>query len=81
MALGTIAGALLAARCEAPRFSLLVTGSAIFGTGCALAAIAPRYWPFGGVELSQAAAGYDTAVGVRLGGRFSQAAQQRPSPT
>ncbi|WP_085937869.1 MFS transporter [Enhydrobacter aerosaccus] len=47
MALGTIAGALLAARREAPRFTFLVVGAAIFGTGCALAAIAPGYWLFG----------------------------------
>ena len=47
MAIGTIAGALLAAGREKPRFALLVTGSAVFGLGCALAAIAPNAWFFG----------------------------------
>jgi len=47
MAVGTLAGALLAARRERPHFTLLVTGAAIFGTGCALAALAPAIWLFG----------------------------------
>jgi MFS family permease len=47
MAIGTIAGALLAAGREKPRFALLLIGSAIFGLGCALAAIAPNAWFFG----------------------------------
>jgi MFS family permease len=47
MAIGTIAGALLAAARPKPRFALLFIGAAIFGIGCALAAIAPNYWLFG----------------------------------
>jgi MFS family permease len=47
MAIGTLAGALLAARRERPHFTLLVVGAAIFGTGCALAALAPAIWLFG----------------------------------
>jgi MFS family permease len=47
MAVGTLAGALLAARREKPRFALLMAGSAIFGLGCALAALAPNAWLFG----------------------------------
>jgi MFS family permease len=47
MAIGTITGALLAAARPKPRFALLVIGAAIFGFGCALAAIAPNYWLFG----------------------------------
>jgi MFS family permease len=47
MAIGTIAGSLLAARREKPRLALLVAGAAIFGIGCALAAIAPNAWLFG----------------------------------
>jgi MFS family permease len=47
MAVGTLAGALLAARRERPHFTLLVVGAAIFGTGCALAALAPAIWLFG----------------------------------
>jgi MFS family permease len=47
MAVGTLAGALLAARRERPHFTLLVVGAAIFGTGCALAAVAPTIWLFG----------------------------------
>ncbi len=48
MAIGTIAGALLAAGREKPRFALLVAGAAVFGLGCALAAVMPTYWLFGG---------------------------------
>ena len=48
MAIGTVAGALLGARRDRPRFSLLLVGSAVFGIGCTLAAIAPDYWLFAG---------------------------------
>jgi MFS family permease len=47
MAIGTVAGALLAAGREKPRFMLLVVGAAIFGLGCTLAALAPAAWVFG----------------------------------
>jgi MFS family permease len=43
MALGTITGALLAARRDRPRMNLLVGGSLAFGIGCALAAVTPSY--------------------------------------
>lgn len=46
MAIGTVAGALLGARRDRPRFSLLLVGSAVFGIGCTLAALAPDYWLF-----------------------------------
>jgi MFS family permease len=47
MAIGTIAGALLAAGREKPHFALLLIGTAFFGLGCALAALAPNAWLFG----------------------------------
>jgi MFS family permease len=47
MAIGTIAGALLAAGREKPRFVLLIAGAAFFGLGCALASVMPNYWLFG----------------------------------
>ncbi|WP_263379658.1 MFS transporter [Granulicella paludicola] len=47
MAVGSVCGALLAARREKPRLSLLLIGAAIFGVGCSLAAIMPNYWLFG----------------------------------
>jgi MFS family permease len=47
MAVGTLSGALLGAGRDKPRFQSLVVGAAIFGLGCALAAIAPNYWMFG----------------------------------
>jgi MFS family permease len=47
MAIGTLAGALLAAGREKPHFPLLFVGAAIFGFGCALAAAAPGIWLFG----------------------------------
>jgi MFS family permease len=48
MAIGTVAGALLGAGREKPRFSLLMVGAGVFGVGCTLAAIAPGYWFFAG---------------------------------
>ena len=47
MAVGTIAGALLAAGRDAPRFTLACGGAAAFGVGCAVAAVMPSYWLFG----------------------------------
>ncbi|MDE2290290.1 MAG: MFS transporter [Burkholderiales bacterium] len=46
MAAGTVTGALLAARRERARFGSLLTGAAVFGLGCTLAAVAPSYWLF-----------------------------------
>ncbi|WP_175685543.1 MFS transporter [Burkholderia anthina] len=46
MAVGTISGALLAARRERPRFRHLWIGATVFGIGCTLGAIAPSYWLF-----------------------------------
>ena len=47
MAIGTVAGALLAARRGKPRIELLSAAAALFGCGLALAAIAPNYPVFG----------------------------------
>ncbi|MHA7683498.1 MFS transporter [Cupriavidus sp. PET2-C1] len=47
MAIGSVTGALLAARRAKPRFSLLLAGATVFGVGCALAAIMPSYALFG----------------------------------
>jgi MFS family permease len=46
MAIGSVVGALLSARRERPRVSLLFAGAAFFGAGCALAAVMPTYWLF-----------------------------------
>jgi MFS family permease len=46
MAVGTITGALFAARQEKPSFPSLMVGAAAFGVGCTLAALAPGYWWF-----------------------------------
>jgi MFS family permease len=46
MAVGTISGALLAAGRDKPKLGSLLTGSAVFGIGCTLAALAPGYWWF-----------------------------------
>lgn len=47
MAVGSVAGALLAARREKPDMALLFTSAAVFGFGCALAAMMPTCWLFG----------------------------------
>jgi MFS family permease len=47
MALGSIAGALTAARQAKPHIALLLSAAAVFGFGCALAAIMPSRWLFG----------------------------------
>ncbi|MEN0084519.1 MAG: MFS transporter [Leifsonia sp.] len=46
MAIGSVVGALLSARRDRPRISLLFAGAAFFGFGCALAAVMPTYWLF-----------------------------------
>jgi MFS family permease len=46
MAIGTVAGALLGAGRDRPRFDLLLVGAAVFGLGCTMAAAAPGYWVF-----------------------------------
>ena len=47
MAIGTVAGGLLAARRAYPSMVHLFAGAAVFGGGCGLAAIMPNYWLFG----------------------------------
>ena len=47
MAVGTLAGALLAAGRDKPRFGILPIAAAIFGIGFALATIMPNAWLFG----------------------------------
>ncbi|HEX4494892.1 MAG TPA: MFS transporter [Thermoanaerobaculia bacterium] len=47
MAIGSVSGALLAARREKPHVMLLLVGAAVFGFGFALAAVMPDFWFFG----------------------------------
>jgi MFS family permease len=46
MAVGTISGSLIAAGRDKPKLGSLLIGSAVFGIGCTLAALAPGYWWF-----------------------------------
>jgi len=57
MAVGSVVGALLAARRERTRFSALVAGAGVFGVGCLLAAVAPGYlWFAAALALTGVAA-------------------------
>ncbi len=47
LAIGSVTGALFAARREKPRLVLLLAGAAIFGVGLAIAALMPTYALFG----------------------------------
>ena len=51
MAVGSVIGALLAARREKPQITLLFCAALVFGLGLALAAIMPNAWLFGVVLL------------------------------
>jgi MFS family permease len=57
MAVGSVVGALLAARREHLQFSALVVGAGVFGVGCALAAVSPGYlWFAAALALTGVAA-------------------------
>jgi MFS family permease len=46
LAIGSVSGALLAARRERPRIGIIFFAAAGFGVTCAIAAIMPNYWTF-----------------------------------
>jgi len=57
MAVGSVVGALLAARRERTHFDALVVGAGVFGVGCALAAVSPGYlWFAAALALTGVAA-------------------------
>ena len=64
MAIGSVCGALLAARRTRPRIAYVLTGAGIFGFGSVLAAVSPNYWVFGVVlvVLGVAAQTFNTTV-------------------
>ena len=47
MAIGTISGVAAGGARQQPRIEILLTSAALFGVGCALAALMPDYWLFG----------------------------------
>lgn len=52
MAVGSVTGALRSASRARPRMALILSGAAVFGIGCALAALMPNYWLFGLVLIA-----------------------------
>ncbi|AHG65706.1 MFS transporter [Advenella mimigardefordensis] len=64
MAIGSVSGALLAARRARSRIAYVLSGAGIFGFGCVLAAVSPNYWFFGVVlvVLGIAAQTFNTTV-------------------
>ncbi len=68
MAVGSVAGALASARREQPRLELLLAGAAVFGVGCALAALMPGYWSFAAmlVVVGVAAQTFTTSVNATV---------------
>ena len=56
MAVGSVGGALLAARHARPRLAILLAGAAVFGVGTFGAAMAPDLWVFGTALLVTGAA-------------------------
>jgi MFS family permease len=64
MAIGTMSGALFAARQEKPKFASLLAGAAVFGVGCALAGLSPGYWWFAAALVIIGAAALTFANGT-----------------
>jgi len=64
LAIGSVAGALLAARRERPQMSVLLIGAAVFGAGCAVAAAMPDYWLFGATLVVMGAASQTFMTGA-----------------
>jgi MFS family permease len=64
MAIGTVTGALLAARRARPELTVLIAGAALFGVGLALGALAPTHLLFGAavVVCGAAAQTFTTTV-------------------
>ncbi len=56
MAVGTLAGALVAASRQQTTLASLLAASGVFGVGCTLAALAPGYWWFGAALMVVGAA-------------------------
>lgn len=52
MAIGSVTGALLAARRAKPHMLLLIIAAAVFGLGLTIAAVLPTYWLFGLVLIA-----------------------------
>lgn len=68
MAVGSVAGALSSARRERPRLGLLLASGALFGVGCALAAVMPSYWSFAAmlVVIGVSAQTFTTSVNATV---------------
>ncbi len=77
MALGSVAGSLLAARRNASNLRQLTIGSLVFGLGCSLAGAAPSEWAFAGLLLALGAAAQTVTTGALTLAQLSTKSQLR----
>jgi MFS family permease len=77
MAIGSVIGALMSARRERPTWPILITGSLVFGIGCAVAAVMPNYRLFGIVLVAIGAFGQTFTVSANSMVQITTAPEMR----
>jgi MFS family permease len=77
MAIGSVIGALMSARRERPTWAIMITGSLVFGIGCAVAAMMPDYRLFGVVLVAIGAFGQTFTVSANSMVQITTAPEMR----